>query len=51
MVKILKQQYKAGMISENTLVWKSGLSNWITLNSLDEAGSFINEGPPDLPNN
>lgn len=46
---ILKQQYNAGMISENTLVWKSGLSNWIALRSLEDASSFINEGPPDLP--
>jgi membrane protease subunit (stomatin/prohibitin family) len=48
-LNILKQQYVAGLISDNTLIWRNGLSNWISLSMLPEAISFVNSIPPDLP--
>lgn len=38
-------------IDANTLVWKQGMANWTTLNSVPELQGILGSMPPPLPNN
>lgn len=46
----LKALFAARTINANTLVWKQGMPNWSSLNTVPELQSLLGTIPPPLPN-
>jgi hypothetical protein len=45
----LAAQVKAGKITRKSLVWRSGMANWVAADSLPELQGFFGDVPPPLP--
>ena len=45
----IKANIENGTILGNTLIWKKGMANWVSISQLPEFSSFFNELPPKLP--
>ncbi|WP_299105612.1 SPFH domain-containing protein [uncultured Tenacibaculum sp.] len=47
----LKGLFAGGSINAETLVWKQGMANWASLQSVPELQNLLGSVPPPLPNN
>jgi hypothetical protein len=47
----LQEQVKAGRITRQTLVWKQGMSGWLSAEKVVELGGLFAAVPPALPKN
>ena len=47
----LKNLFAARSINAETLVWKQGMANWTSLQSVPELQNLLGSVPPPLPNN
>lgn len=47
----LKELFSGGSINAETLVWKQGMTNWASLQSIPELQNLLGSIPPPLPNN
>ncbi|GAA0644089.1 SPFH domain-containing protein [Kutzneria viridogrisea] len=45
----LAQQAGAGVLTPNTLVWKTGMAQWVPASQVPELGSLLANTPPPLP--
>lgn len=48
--KALKDLVASGQLTQDTLVWKNGLSAWVSAKDLEETKNLFVSGPPPLPN-
>jgi membrane protease subunit (stomatin/prohibitin family) len=46
----LKQFIANTSISKQTLIWKTGMGNWVFITELPETSSILNQSPPPPPN-
>lgn len=45
----LKQMALAGQFAATSLVWKAGMANWVTAETVDELKAVFAEVPPEIP--
>jgi membrane protease subunit (stomatin/prohibitin family) len=48
-VAALKEKVAGGQITRETLVWKSGMANWVPAGQVPELGAIFADAPPPLP--
>ena len=49
MLKILQQMATLGSFQPNTFVWKTGMSEWVRADSIEELKDLFNNGMPPIP--
>ena len=50
-INTLHQMIIAGQLSENSLVWRAGMSEWVRADSVDDLKSLFNMTMPPIPQN
>ena len=48
-IDTLSQMARAGRIGKDTLVWKPGMSEWLSISALSELSDVLSAVPPELP--